>query len=551
MFKENDLVQFNGKQGYVRYHGKVHFRGGIWVGIELKEPIGKNDGEVIFKGTKRRYFKCRPNYGLFAKSQNVVRVQQLPRDSSKRSSYSAASSRNQNTQSIASARGLNSRILKSTLEDYQSQIMEKDHLIEEKDFLITDLQQKLIRKEQDVRIMEDKLDNLSLDMSKFEESFNPSLVKELKLENAKLQKSLTEADGEIKLIQEHYSKIIESQKSALNTLKNEDQTESSHSEQMKKLRFLVEEKDSKIHNLELLLSKRNTSSDVESRHWELEKSLHEYQMKLTELEVSMSASLSEKESLENKVHFLEEELKLNRENLLEIQKEKSNLISKLSAISAENIELKKQSKIDSDFDRNESSLEEISKIQQEKRSLEDLFDIKENNFVTEINMLKRSNTMLKQKVSSLNKELQLKSDDLVQVSKNMLNLESGFVQKIAQIEAELEEMVHLKQVVENDYNSSKNTVVRLENELNILKEENERLVKHNTLLKKSRKQTMSSYIDNVEKLMSDMNKIQETVDKRNSATSNRSSLLETENKRISKESAVSSSAYDEEFRLEE
>ena len=63
------------RKGFVRFVGPTEFAPGIWVGVELEEPRGKNNGTVDGK----KYFNCkvfrdldlgtvqeeRPNFGLF------------------------------------------------------------------------------------------------------------------------------------------------------------------------------------------------------------------------------------------------------------------------------------------------------------------------------------------------------------------------------------------------------------------------------------------------------------------------------------------------------
>lgn len=53
--------------GFVRFIGEIEGVKSTWVGIELDQPMGKNDGSV--KG--RYYFRCKPKHGVFARPHQV------------------------------------------------------------------------------------------------------------------------------------------------------------------------------------------------------------------------------------------------------------------------------------------------------------------------------------------------------------------------------------------------------------------------------------------------------------------------------------------------
>ncbi|CAH2102180.1 unnamed protein product [Euphydryas editha] len=65
---ESVQLRLSSSTGVVAYVGPTHFAGGLWVGVELDAPTGKNDGSV--GGT--RYFQCRARHGIFVRPDKLV-----------------------------------------------------------------------------------------------------------------------------------------------------------------------------------------------------------------------------------------------------------------------------------------------------------------------------------------------------------------------------------------------------------------------------------------------------------------------------------------------
>lgn len=66
-FGVGDSVLVDGKEGVVGFIGTTQFARGVWAGVILETPEGKNDGMV--SGVK--YFECEPNHGLFTRPQKL------------------------------------------------------------------------------------------------------------------------------------------------------------------------------------------------------------------------------------------------------------------------------------------------------------------------------------------------------------------------------------------------------------------------------------------------------------------------------------------------
>ncbi|XP_077499679.1 CAP-Gly domain-containing linker protein 3-like isoform X6 [Amblyomma americanum] len=73
--KIGDKVTVGGsKVGTLRYCGTIHFATGIWAGVELCNPLGKNDGSL--GGVS--YFQCPMNHGIFAPITKIQKYDGSP-----------------------------------------------------------------------------------------------------------------------------------------------------------------------------------------------------------------------------------------------------------------------------------------------------------------------------------------------------------------------------------------------------------------------------------------------------------------------------------------
>jgi len=60
----------NNAPGCIQFLGETDFAKGIWVGVELDNPVGKNNGVVA----SRKYFSASPNHGIFVRPDSLLLI---------------------------------------------------------------------------------------------------------------------------------------------------------------------------------------------------------------------------------------------------------------------------------------------------------------------------------------------------------------------------------------------------------------------------------------------------------------------------------------------
>ena len=68
------VLYLEDRPSLVKFAGHTNFAPGTWIGIELEDGNGKNDGSV--KG--ERYFECEPGHGMFVRRDTLTIVSSPP-----------------------------------------------------------------------------------------------------------------------------------------------------------------------------------------------------------------------------------------------------------------------------------------------------------------------------------------------------------------------------------------------------------------------------------------------------------------------------------------
>lgn len=171
--KIGDRVLVGGaKEGFLRYLGPTEFAKGVWAGVELEEPMGKNDGAVSGK----RYFQCGPKYGLFAPLPKVEKLASAgSMDSSMEVSSAGAPASPTPPPSLPSPAATRTKVppfqrrlsnsstssFGSSRQPQSSSATGLSELLEEKERTVVALQSSLAEEEQEKRKLQEQVTELS------------------------------------------------------------------------------------------------------------------------------------------------------------------------------------------------------------------------------------------------------------------------------------------------------------------------------------------------------------------------------------------------------
>ncbi|XP_067288696.1 CAP-Gly domain-containing linker protein 1 isoform X3 [Pseudorasbora parva] len=361
--KLGDRVLVGGtKAGVVRFLGETDFAKGEWCGVELDEPLGKNDGAVA----GARYFQCLPKYGLFAPTHKVTRIG-FPSTTPAKSKSSRRRSTLKNSPSASSV---------SSLSSVTSSIGGKPS----RAGLLTETSARYARKISGTTALQEAL--------KEKQQHIEQLLAERDLERTEVARATShagEVQQELALLrqgQEQYAVEMEAKLDQLRRL-----VETADRDKVELMNQLEEEKR-KVEDLQFRVEEACiTKGDLEvatvserSRIMELEKEVSELQLQLRTLRAETSGSASpplqdkkikelnfELENQQKEVLLFQQKLASSEQEKTSLQQQLQDLTKKLDTAADDN---NKATQAMQEMERNMKM--EREKLDQESREKEDL-----------------------------------------------------------------------------------------------------------------------------------------------------------------------------------
>ncbi|XP_036028314.1 CAP-Gly domain-containing linker protein 1 isoform X3 [Onychomys torridus] len=420
--KIGDRVLVGGtKAGVVRFLGETDFAKGEWCGVELDEPLGKNDGAVA--GT--RYFQCQPKYGLFAPVHKVTKIG-FP--STTPAKAKAAAVRRVMAATPANLKRSPSASSLSSMSSVASSVSSKPS----RTGLLTETSSRYARKISGTTALQEAL--------KEKQQHIEQLLAERDLERAEVAKATShvgEIEQELALARDGHDQHVLELEAKMDQLRT--MVEAADREKVELLNQLEEEKR-KVEDLQFrveeesitkgdLEQKSQFSEDPENTQTKLEHA------RIKELEQSLLFEKTKADKLQRELEDTRVATVSEKSRIMELEKDLALRVQEVA-------ELRRRlesSKPPGDVDMSLSLLQEISALQEkleatrtdhrsEVTSLKDHFGAREETFQKEIKALhtateklSKENESLRSKLDHANKE----NSDVIALWKSKLETAIG------------------------------------------------------------------------------------------------------------------------------
>ncbi|XP_076416176.1 CAP-Gly domain-containing linker protein 1 isoform X21 [Peromyscus maniculatus bairdii] len=420
--KIGDRVLVGGtKAGVVRFLGETDFAKGEWCGVELDEPLGKNDGAVA--GT--RYFQCQPKYGLFAPVHKVTKIG-FP--STTPAKAKAAAVRRVMATTPANLKRSPSASSLSSMSSVASSVSSKPS----RTGLLTETSSRYARKISGTTALQEAL--------KEKQQHIEQLLAERDLERAEVAKATShvgEIEQELALARDGHDQHVLELEAKMDQLRT--MVEAADREKVELLNQLEEEKR-KVEDLQFrveeesitkgdLEQKSQFSEDPENTQTKLEHA------RIKELEQSLLFEKTKADKLQRELEDTRVATVSEKSRIMELEKDLALRVQEVA-------ELRRRlesSKPPGDVDMSLSLLQEISALQEkleatrtdhrsEVTSLKDHFGAREETFQKEIKALhtateklSKENESLRSKLDHANKE----NSDVIALWKSKLETAIG------------------------------------------------------------------------------------------------------------------------------
>ncbi|XP_075754783.1 CAP-Gly domain-containing linker protein 1 isoform X5 [Pelodiscus sinensis] len=470
--KIGDRVLVGGtKAGVVRFLGETDFAKGEWCGVELDEPLGKNDGAVA--GT--RYFQCQPKYGLFAPVHKVTKIG-FP---STTTAKAKATVRKVIAPSSALKRSPSASSL-SSLSSVASSVSSKPS----RTGLLTETSSRYARKISGTTALQEAL--------KEKQQHIEQLLAERDLERAEVAKATShvgEIEQQLALARDGHDQHVLEMEAKMDQLRA--MVEAADREKVELLNQLEEEKR-KVEDLQFrveeesitkgdLEQKRQISEDPENTQTKLEHA------RIKELEQSLLFEKTKADKLQRELEDTRVATVSEKSRIMELERDLALRVKEVAELRGRF----ESSKPVSDVDSSLSLLQEISSLQEkmaeiskehqnEINSLKEKFGISEESYHKEIKTLSASheriakeNELLKIKLDGANKE----NSDVIELWKSKLEsaiashqqameeLKASFTKGVGAQAAEFTDLkIQIEQMKLEHENETSNLKLKQENE---------------------------------------------------------------------------------------